>query len=547
MRKIILILSFIFTIGAFATNLPENNNYNLIIGFFFNSLTFLGEHFFLFLVSFVVIAFLVFRSLRIEMKHPKKNHLLIILTQTGFVFITGAFFAFLILIVLAVIELNLFAYIVDLNPTLLGAQTNINDIGKSLAKLSVAPVIKTTSQDHYKELQAIAQATTGTDSFYGKYILSSIPGLVVLPTGNIGSTILIDKTLIISAINKKDLEKITPIIVYSFIKSYFPNREIKHFPKVTIMSIAEYTKFRQADYADKFNKIKQQIANTNKLIASTSAQITTDEDLITQNKDIIKTAYTQRDKQMNSCINQGNYDKSNKYVRTNTQDYCLSLVKRYDDAADKANNNIDFYTQELDKNNKLLKAYQAYADFFESESKLTDSLKVNIPLEVGLYVPPSEIKIVLNTSAQHGVADYFETVTHEYLHYASHQANGKPLNVALFEEGLTEYFAKNIIKNSLKVDTTLGYPVFVKILDQITKIIPEEELADYYFTKDEKGLEKSLNRVYGDNFYQENTVLFETLQYAFDNKQLLKFANSLINKINGEPLTEDDLISAPVN
>jgi hypothetical protein len=547
MRKIILILSFIFAIGAFTTNLPADNNYNLILGFFLNSLQFLGNHFFLFLIGFVIIAFFVFRSLKIEMKHPKKNHLLIILTQTSFVFITGAFFAFVILIVLSVIELNFIAYIVDLNPSLLGIKTNIQDVSKSLTKINIAPVIKATSQDHYKELQAIAQATTGTDSFYGKYVLYSIPGFVVLPTGDIGSTILIDKTLIISAINKKDLEKITPVIVYSFIKAYFPDRDIKHFPKVTIMSSNEYAKFRQTDYADKFNKINAQIIKTKESIASTSAKIGEDKSLITQNQNLIKTSYAQRDKLMNICINQGNYDKSGKYIHTNTKDYCLSSIKKYDDAADKANSNIDFYTQELDKNNKLLKVYQAYADFFESESKLTDSLKVNIPLELGLYVPPNEIKIVLSSNTQHGVADYFETVTHEYLHFASHQKDSKPLNVALFEEGLTEYFAKNIIKNSLKVETTLGYPVFVKILDQITKIIPEEELADYYFTKDEAGLEKALNRVYGDNFYQNNVVLFETLQFAFDNKQLLKFANSLIDKLGGEPLSESDLVSSPVN
>jgi hypothetical protein len=74
-------------------------------------------------------------------------------------------------------------------------------------------------------------------------------------------------------------------------------------------------------------------------------------------------------------------------------------------------------------------------------------------------------------------------------------------------------------------------------------MIPESELAEIYFTKDEVALQKALDRVYGDGFYENNQVIFETLQYTSSPKQALKLANDIMKRIGGEPLTEKDLKS----
>jgi hypothetical protein len=545
MRLIILLITLIFSFIAFGSTLPSKVNQNILNAYFIDIIGFIGNHIFIFLSLFLVISFLIFRSLKFEIKHPKKNHLLIVATQTCFVFITGIFLSFLLLITIAIIELNFLAYIMDMSPKLLGIQTNIKEITSSLIKNNQSPEILASGAKPYEQLQAIAFATTGTGSFYGKFILNSIPSFLVFPTGELGSTILIDKTIIVSGVKKSDMEQITPIVEYLFIKNYFQDRTIRHFPVVSIMSTNEYVKFRQADYVKKLDTINMELKNTKNLIASTSALIQNDKNDISLNLELVKQSYLQKDKINNDCIAEGEYNKSGVFIHKNSKDYCNNLISQYDSTISKANDNVDLFSRELDNNNKLLKAYQAYADFFDAESKLTNSLKVNIPSELGLYVPENSLKIVMNTYTPRDITDYFETVAHEYLHYASHAKSGKTLTTALFEEGLTEYFARRAIENSLEINTNLGYPVFIKIIEQITKIIPETELADIYFAKDEKALENALDRVYGENFYKNNLILIQTLQFASDNKQLLKYANLLMGKIGGETLKENDLISAP--
>jgi len=89
----------------------------------------------------------------------------------------------------------------------------------------------------------------------------------------------------------------------------------------------------------------------------------------------------------------------------------------------------------------------------------------------------------------------------------------------------------------------LGYPVFVKIIAEMTKLIPESELADIYFTKDQATLEKTLDRVYGDGFYRNNKILFTSFQYASSQQQLLKLGNDVMKQIGGPTLVEKDLYS----
>jgi hypothetical protein len=132
---------------------------------------------------------------------------------------------------------------------------------------------------------------------------------------------------------------------------------------------------------------------------------------------------------------------------------------------------------------------------------------------------------------------------HEYLHYASYISDDKKLSDVFFEEGLTEYFARQIIKDDLNISTNIGYPVSAKILDQMTKRISESELADIYFSKDQDRLEKLLDRTYGENFYKNTGIKFLNLQYASSPDLALKIANEIMKNIGGNPLKEKDLLS----
>jgi hypothetical protein len=274
-----------------------------------------------------------------------------------------------------------------------------------------------------------------------------------------------------------DVTNISPLIGYVFLKSYFPLRQIKHYPTVEIMKRDEYANYRKNETKKKIEKVDLQIKKIDTYVSSISAAI---------------------------------------------------------------KNNKKFDTRE---NKKILSDYQYYEDFYKKQKNVLQIQAEKVSHENGLFVPENSIKLVFNSSDVHGVADYFATVVHEYLHFASFVSNEKRFENSFFEEGLTEYFARNAIKESLDTSTNLGYPVQVKIIKEMTNMITESELADLYFAKDEEGLEKALDRVYGDDFYKNNSVLFETLQFSSDPKQTLKLANEIMQKIGGQPLTEKDLYS----
>src|SRR5205807_381034 len=105
--------------------------------------------------------------------------------------------------------------------------------------------------------------------------------------------------------------------------------------------------------------------------------------------------------------------------------------------------NIIDWRQKVETDKTLLADYQYYAQVFTKQKESLTAQKGNIAQELGVFEPKNSIKI-----ASHNLktADYFETLVHEYLHYASFVSEGKKLKDAFFEEGLTEYFARAAIK-----------------------------------------------------------------------------------------------------
>jgi hypothetical protein len=233
-------------------------------------------------------------------------------------------------------------------------------------------------------------------------------------------------------------------------------------------------------------------------------------------------------------------------MHTNDKTYCQNLVADMENVLEKASSDLDSWNKRLQDSQSQLATAELYVNFFKTQVKLGDLLKGNIPYELGAFDAPDTIKVLVNSKSPHAIADYFATVTHEYLHYASYFEN-KSFTASFFEEGLTEYFARSAIKNNLNTGTNLGYPVFTRIISEMTNMIPESELADIYFSKDETRLRSVLNRVYGDNFYNDNLITFETLQYTSDPTQILKLANTIMKNIGASPLRESDVISTSSN
>jgi len=546
MPILILSVAIIFSIIALLYNLPASGtSLNPFNNYFIYGFSLISHHFILFFLGLGLLTIIVTRIIKIEKSHPPHQKIFFYLTQVFSIFLIGLFLSYVLLLAVAFFELNSLSIMVNINPHSIGIITDRNQIVKTLKASNKPPQIIASDNNQYKELQAIAQTTTGTSSFYGSSILPSIPQFFVLPIKKIGSSILLDQTLVISEINQQDLQAYSPLVGFLFIKSYFPQQAIKSFPKVYVMNETEYQKYRQLDFNKKVADVQVQLDETNQSISTLSASIQNDKDQISYDQNFVKSGYLQRDKQYNGCIAAGEY-RLGVFYHINSKDYCQNQIAALDSSIQQASSNLDNLNKKLADDQGQLTTSKLYANFFSTQVQLGNLLKVNIPHELGSFEPPDTIKILIDTTSPHAIADYFETVTHEYLHYTSYSST-KSFTTSFFEEGLTEYFARKAIQNSININTNSGYPVYVKIVSKITNIIPESELADIYFSKDELGLRSALDRVYGDGFYANNLITFETLQYTSDLKQILKLANTLMAKINGMPLKESDIISTSSN
>lgn len=413
-----------------------------------------------------------------------------------------AFFAsFIVIFFISVIQLNILSITLNLNKEAIGLISSREEIVKILKKNNRPPEIIAIDKNPHKELLAIAAATTGITNYYGGTMLQSIPSYLVIPMKKQKSGILLlDNTLIVSEINPYDIHAISPVVGYLLVKHYFPLRKIKAYPKIAIMGIDKYKEFRKKENIQKIAKIDIELEIIKDKISSLSANIESDKKL-------------------------------------------LSEIQDPKNVKDKKEINIDELTAKIDKDLVVLSENKYSENFYKSQKQLLQQLTKDSPDEQGLFIPIDTIRIVYKTNNSRSIADYFATLTHEYLHYSSYISKSKMLNDSFFEEGLTEYFARSAIKNDLNTSTNLGYPVQAKIIGEMTNIIPESELAEIYFTKDQEGLERALNRVYGDDFHKETRLIFETLQYASNPNEILKLANNIMKRIGGKPLTHEDLIS----
>jgi len=478
MVLIISLLTLLFLFSVFTVSPPTQQFQNPFFAYYAHEISFITTRAIFFIIIYLILTFLFFRY-NFDKKYSVIKIFIFSTIQTIFVAALGFFIAYVLLFFIAFVQLNMSATIINFSPKLLGVEDNENLVFKKLETTNLSPQILASDGDQKDVLRAIASATTGTTNFYGSVILPSIPNFFLFSTNALqANMLLIDNTVIITKMSPDEMQLISPLIGYRFVKNYFPTRAIKFYPKVAIMNRQEYDAYRKDDAKKKIVKIDGQIKKIDSIISSLSASMK-------------------------------NSPKDNTVPNQN-----------------------------------ILNEYKYYDDYFKKQEKVLLLQSEKISHENGVFQSPDVIKLTLDTTSPHGIADYFATVTHEYLHYASYQGAEKRFDSTFFEEGLTEYFARSAIKDALNTSTNLGYPVQVKIINQMTNLITPTEFADLYFQKDEAGLENALDRVYGDGFYQKNQVLFETLQYASDPGQTLGIANEIMKRIGGTPLTEDDLYSS---
>ncbi|HVZ11942.1 MAG TPA: hypothetical protein VG965_02840 [Patescibacteria group bacterium] len=445
-------------------------------------------------------------------------------TKTIQILLLSSLISYVFLLIFAFIQLNFLAILINNNASANGVLSNSKSIISTLKNNNFAPKLRIITDDSENYITEVAAESAGTTSSYATSILHSVPPFLIIPVSKPQTGIvLIDNTLIITDPQKANFEQISPVLAYLFVKEYFATRTIKSYPKIAIMDALEYSKFRKDDAADKQKKIDQEVAKITTDIASESALIDSDQNTLLNTANSI-------------VIERSQYKKC---LSTNGKN-CPELKIKLNSDVDQATSSAEVLNNEITGQKILLENNTFYKNYYNVQKKVVSISSLSIPHEFGVFIPENQIKIAKIYSDNYTPYDFMETLVHEYLHYASY-AKGHVFASTFFEEGLTEYFARQITNFNLGIKTNLGYPVQVSIISEITKSIPETELADIYFTKDEARLESTLDRVYGDNFYKNNEALFGALQYTSEKEQVLKIANQLMAKINGPKLTGRDL------
>jgi hypothetical protein len=498
-------------------------------------------------VKFFPIILLIFSIISIyfiwrhyKHNHPKRKTFHSFFQIFEIIFIS-IFSAFVILFIIGFIQLNVYSLLLNKDPAVLGVKTNTQDIYNAISENNIAPIIMTTDDNSKNIITALAKASSGSNNFYGEIVLSNVPKLLIFPLRNdLSSLLFLDNTLVISEIKLEDIEKISPLIGYQILQNYFPQRKIKSYPVVSVMDEEEYFIFRKEDAKEKLEKINTEIENIDSSISSLSAQITLSENEITLSEENKRSILEERDDEYNNCLSEGTYSDDNTFIPANSRTECQTILERWEEIFVFEENRGKELLTKLNEDQEKLRVYEFYETFFSAQGELSDISAQSIPSELGVFIPENILKVVLLNNNSESIADYLSSLTHEYLHYASY-IPGKRLESSFFEEGLTEYFARQAIKTSLNKNTDVGYPILIMVLEQILNRIPEEDFENIYFNKDQLLLEDTLDKVYGENFYNDNIVYLESLLYTSNKEQILGLANTVIKNINGVELRKEDI------
>jgi hypothetical protein len=541
MSPLLLISIFYFLFVSFVSGLVGLQTTNSFLAYYIVQVRFLSNNRGVFFFGFLFV-FLIFFMYDILKRREILKHFLIFIKQLVAVFITGSLITFLLLFIVAFVEINVLSIVTYVSPRLLGVESSSQVISEELKNWDRPPTIIAGEDNRNIIPITIAIASAGKESFYSGKIVSSFPAFLIFPAKkNDAGVLRVGYSLIVTKINSSDFQSVSSVVAYLMIKRYFPKQVIKSYPSVSLMTEDEYHAFRREDFNSKLKKFDEVITQIQKDSQDMSTFVDDLKNQISENETELVKASVQKEKEYTKCVNTGYY-KEGIFVKSNTKEYCQGQVAGLDDKITEFKNKGKELSTSLQNTLSKEEQYKVFENYYTNQKSLAQEAGSYISYEFGTFEPPDTIKIALAIENNpQAVADYLELLVHEYLHYTRYEENGVKIGSAFFDEGLTEYFARRIIWESMGVDTNLGYPVNVKIITQITKRVAESDLAIVYFANDQANLENLLDRVYGKDFYKQNAVLFETLHYSSDSNQILKIGNDIMSEIGGAQMTERDI------
>lgn len=440
-------------------------------------------------------------------------------------------------------EANLLAMRMKSNPGSVGIVWDKDKIVQRLKEMDHSPIIEEGGGNFNSRVVLIVLGQNNSRSkLYTDFILKNIPSnLIISPNIPNQPLVMFQNNLVINSLDKDEMKAVSPILGKLLVKGYFGNRYIKDEPNITVLGRQDYMKFREDQINKELVPIDDLINKISNAIGGLQSNIANDNYQISSIQNAINTVSLQKDSEYNSCLNDGYYFYGYFY-HTYSQSYCDNLKATMDNAVANGQQQLASWQQQLQYDQGLLSQAQGALENLRLYRGLIASQKDTTPQELGLFDgKDNTIKIALDFTGSKSSTEYLETLSHEYLHYTSYISNEKSLD-PFFEEGLTEYYARKVIKQDLGKDTNIGYPLLVKIIQQMVSKIPESTLQEIYFKKDQNQLQSALDSAYGKNFYEDSKDYFTIMSYL-PPKGALKIANNIMVKIGGTPLGEDDLES----
>src|SRR5690348_8560258 len=188
------------------------------------------------------------------------------------------------------------------------------------------------------------------------------------------------------------------------------------------MGEKEYQEFRANNFKKGLVQVNRELKKYEQLEASTSGSLQVDKNQLSYLKNRVAQSTSDRDSQYKRCLADGKY----------TLVYCKNLLSHWEDLTS-ANQQILDLDKKVASDQGKLKEYEQYQTFYSALVKSLGLIKGTVSNELGVFLPPNSIKIAFSASNTHAAADYFETLVHEYLHYASYVSENKKLSDVFFE------------------------------------------------------------------------------------------------------------------
>ncbi|EKD53454.1 MAG: hypothetical protein ACD_61C00040G0006 [uncultured bacterium] len=497
------------------------------------------------ILMLIPIIFFLFQ-IRIHNKHFKYLSF-IKSTFSGFlIIIFSAYFALFIISIFNLAATINFSNKLNKNPEALVVTYDIDAIVKKLDTSKIVPGIIETSKEKLGAVVASRLQNKKLSAFYIEVLTPFVAKFnPIKPMAIDQGLIMVGDDLVFFELKREELEKIAPYLGYSLVKKHFDPRFIKFFPELRVLGRQDYIKVRDDQVNEQLNAIDYLIDVMESYISQNLANIALDKSKITANKNGLSDSINSKESTYNQCITAGFYSYySNSFIKLYSEETCRERSNSWDDLIAKWRTNIAdwenslaYDQSQLVENRQLLKSITGWRAMVESQ-------KMSTPLELGVFYDEKNIDIAFDWTNTKSIMSFLVTLSHEYIHYSSHISNERYLTLS-FEEALTEYYSRSIIKENFNKDTNVGYPFLMNVMSQLFDKLPDDDLEEIYFTKNEDQLISLLDSTFGKDFYKKNRTIIVSLPYL-SGKEGVDSANTLLKAIGGEPVNEQDYIGEVV-